>query len=485
MTQRKSAKNETPPPPRARAGRFVCAAGLLLGVLSFWAAFGFWSRMPIGRIRALRTEDYRAMYASVNRALGGAAYEGELHRYLSDILTESLTGRLTPEKLAEKMNLNSSPRDTSSLWRVQLATGRMRQLDGSTEDVWPAVHTWLEGLEKAHFNHRQGALSEVWALAYRNAGLDEGTAAEMGYSYVENPHGPFLEYFVGRMGELIERRRAAGDGAAADLCEKILLTLLRDWVLEAGPPGPRLLAAEKLAEFLGRAAPPVDGLDAAGIEALRNDLVQWRSSYVEALARQPIAVLSPRREPALTPMEHERLLRGAALVSWITAAAIAAGATALILTGVRIARRGANSAWRRAWLGAAVATLLVLAGGLAWIVLTPEAMRADFRSDFSSLQYTWRHPFIAGGAALLLTALAALLRRRDESGKDGFPARWKAGVWLLFCGLTVALLAGVLIGERARRGYERELRTAYDNPIVAVLGQDGEQRLDRLRQWTP
>ena len=488
MSHRKSAIPEAKP--RRRWPRILAYAVILaVSALTVWAATGFWNRMPIGSVRKLHTPDYRAMGVFYRRSLAGESLAADQFQTLSESLGEALTGQKTPDELTATMNIGSTPPGTSQLWRLQLAAARTWLLEQNAtprDQWWPVVRVYLEGLENAHFQNYQKASGDLWAAAYRNVGVDVGTAAELGADLVGNPHGPFVQYFAQRLRELIEQQQNSGDAAGARLCERILLTLLRDWVLESGPMGPRLLAAEKLTEYLQYPAiPRADAESTEKWSAIGHDLSVWRSAYLDEMKKRPIAVLSPRVEPAWTPAAHQRLLFWAALASWLYSAGIATAGVAIVLAIMRIIRRKSTTPWRDIWPAACIAAVIVLAGGLAWYYLTPGAVRADFRSDFSSLRYTWRHPFLAGGLALLISMLAELLRVRGGSVKHGFFARWEPATWMLWGGLMAMLLVSLWAGEKKRQSYERELRAACENPIVAVLGQDGEQRLDRLRQWTP
>lgn len=457
-----------------------------MGALGLWAAAAFTARMPVERIRTLRTEDYRAMYAFVSRMLTGEALEAELHRLLSASIVEALTGNADSEQLTAKMNLGTTPRGTSQLWRLQLAAGRIWLLEnkGAAQDQWwPAVRGYLEGLKHARFQHRQQKLADAWAAAYRNAGVDEGTAAELGGDFVGNPHGPFLQYFVERMRRLIDERRTAGDIPAARLCERILLALLKDWILEDGPAGPRLLAVDLLEQFLLQHHLLSNNIDIQAYNAMLRDLSAWRQKYLGELKRRPIAILSPHPAPALVPGEHERLLRAAAMTSWLTAACAAAAGLSLMLLVVRVVRRKPPAPLRSRLRVALVEVFLVCALGLGWICLLPESVRTDFRNGLSGLPYAWRHSFVSVGSVLLLSMLGAVLRCQRGSGQESRLARWEIDACLAWGGLTLVLLLSLGTGELTRRQYERELRSACENPLIAVLGAESEQRLEKLRQW--
>jgi hypothetical protein len=141
--------------------------------------------------------------------------------------------------------------------------------------------------------------------------------------------------------------------------------------------------------------------------------------------------------------------------------------------------------WASRVLVAIPIALLVMIGGLLWIHLWPDSIRADLRSDFSSWRYWWRHPFVAAGLTLALLSIAGWLHRSTAAGRRRLPTRigaLAAGTWLV---LAVMLWASAWAGERARRDYERALRAASADPVGALLGPEADGGLRELRRWQP
>jgi len=349
------------------------------------------------------------------------------------------------------------------------------------ENWWPQLHVFFQGMRQANLSHYQAALVRDWARAYELAGFGPGTARSLAEDLVAQRHGPFLQFFTSRVRRLIADRLHAGDAAAARVCRTTLYRLLRQWVLEPGPAGLRLLAADLLAQAAEH--DPAAGGSAAAQELAR-ELRAWRSAYREALRRLPIGVFDPHRKPALDPAADQRLLQCVALTNWLAAALLVVAAAALValLRGPRRVLRPGNATL--VW-GALLVGALVVLGGLGAVWLWPDWLRTDLRGDFSSLRYLWRHPFVAAGIALVGLLLAALLRPGPRAGKSTFASRLGAagaGAWLL---LAVGLWAAATAGQIAHSRCERAIRAACEDSISAVAGPHAQRLLARLHDWEP
>jgi hypothetical protein len=392
---------------------------------------------------------------------------------------------VAPEELLPMMAAAVHGLSRSQVGRLQLVAARMWLLEQRGEPIerwWPVLRDYLEGMRHANLEHDQTALTRHWAAAYQAVGLGPGTAYELAENLVGHAHGPFLEFFVPRLRRVVAERDQAGDTAAATTCRSVLYRMLRQWVLEPNSAGLRLLAADLLAESLESDAglePPTQA------QAIARSLRRWRSDYHEAARNCPVAILDPQRPLALAPAEHERLLARVGLMTWLASGTLTAGILALVFGWSWLRCRGGVARRIRLVLSAIGLALIVAIGGVLWIHLWPDAIRADLRRDFSSWRYWWRHPFLAAGLTLALVLAGALLQRAAFTGRARWAARLgavAAGTWLV---LAAMLWGSAWAGELARRDYERALRAAYEDPVAALVGPGADRALTELRRWNP
>ena len=462
----------------------ILLGALLASVPAGCSAVRLWRRLPAQHVARLELQELEAAFERVNRAITPEAREALALREASRTLSGALTNAVEPDQLQPTMARAVSRLARSQVGRLQLAAARMWLLEQAGEPVeswWPSLRVLLVGMQRANLEHHQVALTEHWATAYRAVGLGPGTAYELAEDLVGHPHGPFLEFFVPRLRRVIAEREQAGDEAAAATCRRVLTGLLKEWVLEPGSAGLRLLAADLLAESLEADV----GAEEAEAQALAQDLRRWRLAYREAARRRPVATLAAHRKPALAPAAHERLVARIGLVTWLGSATLMAGVVAILFGWSWVRNR--EAAVGRAWLALCgiSAALLVTIGGLLWVHLRPDSIRADLRSDFSALRYWWRHPFVAAGLTLIVLLVMGRLRASASNVKRLFSARLgaaTAGTWLV---LALVLWSSAWVGERARRDYERATRAAYQNPVAALTGSDAERMLASLRRWEP
>jgi hypothetical protein len=464
----------------------ILVGALLVSVPAGCSAVRFWRRLPIPCVSRLSGDDVQTAFDRVNRAMPADAREGLALRSASRTLAGAQRGLVAPEELAPTMAVAINTLRRSQVGRLQLAAARLWLLEQEGEppgNWWAALRDYLEGLRHANLGHYQAPLMRHWAAAYQAAGLGPGTAHGLAEDLVGHEHGPLLQFLVPRVRRLIAEREQAGDAAAATTCRAVLQSLLRQWVLEPGPAGLRLLAADLLADLL-EAEAGADDVDRR--LAVAESLRRWRADYRDAARRLPVAVLDPHRQPARAPAEHERLVTRVGLVTWLGSATITAAAVALLCGGSWLAGRANQPRGARLALQALGAGALVVVGGLLWFHLWPESLREDLRADFSSWRYWWRHPFAAAGLTLALLLLAGGLRwGSSPAGGSRFVARSgaaAAGTWLL---LAVILWGSAWAGELARRDYERARRAAGEDTVAAVLGPGAERALSELRRWNP
>ena len=462
----------------------ILLGALLASVPAGCSAVRLWRRLPARHVARLELPELEAAFERVNRAMTPEAREALALREASRALSGALTNAVAPDQFQPALARAVNSLTRSQVGRLQLAAARMwllEQRDEPIERRWPVLRDYLEGMQRANLEHHQVALTQHWATAYQVVGLGPGTAYELAEDLVGHPHGPFLEFFVPRLRRVIVEREQAGDEAAAATCRRVLTGLLKQWVLEPGSAGLRLLAADLLAESLEADVGPEE----TEAQAIAHDLRRWRSAYHEAARRRPIATLGVHRKPALAPAAHERLVARIGLMTWLGSATLMAGVIAILFGWSWVRNREAATGRARLALCGISAALLVMIGGVLWVRLRPDSIRADLRSDFSAVHYWWRHPFVAAGLTLIVLLVMGRLRASASSVKRLFPARLgaaAAGAWLV---IAVMLWGCAWAGERARRDYERATRAAYEHPIAALTGSDAESMLARLRRWEP
>lgn len=458
----------------------ILVGALLVSVPAGCSAIRLWRRLPTPCLGRLEAGELQAAFDRVNRTMPAEAREGFALRRASATLTDAMTGAVAPEELLPAMSATVGGLSRPRVGRLQLAAARLWLLEQAgqpPERWWPALRVYLEGMRHADLEHCQAALTRHWAAAYQAAGVDPGTAYGLAEDLVGHPHGPFLEFFVPRLRRVIVEREQAGDAGAAAACRSALHGLLRQWVLEPGSAGLRLLAADLLADTLEA--------DAAQNQELAQSLRGWRAAYRLAARARPIATLDPHRKPALAPAAHERLVARVALTTWLGSATLAAAIVALLFGWAWL--NGPHPVMSRTRLVLYVigSAAIVTAGGILWISLWPESTRHDLRSDFSSLRYWWRHPFGAAGLTLAVLLVSGLVRRRAPGGGPRYAARVGAAAAGTCLVLAALLWSSAWAGERARREYERALRAAHEDPVAAMLGSDAAGALSELRRWEP
>lgn len=479
--------------PSAAFPLIVLAAALLLSVPAVWNSVQFWLRLPPVRnlplvyelLLGIEFDRLETEFGLVNRNLPTEAREAFALRLASKMLKGTLAGLGEPGELQPAIGQAVGTLSKSQVGRLQQAAARMWLLEQAGEPIekwWPALRVFLEGMQHANLAHYQQPLVQHWARAYEAVGHGRGTAYGLAEDLVGHRHGPLLQFSVDRLQRVIEERQQAGDTAAATTCRGVLYRWLQQWVLEPGPAGLRLLAADLLASSLeaDHAAATTPEL-----QALADDLREWRRAYHQAARQRPVAIMAPQRRPALAPVAHERFFRRFALSIWLGAATLASAVLALTLAWAWLGRGRSSVGRRRLALNATIVVTIVIGIGLAWIYLWPDSIREDVRGDFSQLRFWWRYPLAAAGLTLTFTLAAGLLQRSPSDGQSRFVARLGAvagGTWLV---LAVMLWGSAIAGESARRDYEQATRAAQEDAVAALVGSDAERLLTRLRRWEP
>lgn len=461
----------------------MLAGGFVLSLPALWSAAGLWLRLPVVQASRVDPDEVQAAFDRSRRRTSAEAREAFALRLASSTLTGALTGKVEPGQLQTTIADAVRTLSRSRVGRLQQAAARMWVLEQRGEPIenwWPTLRVFLEGMQRANLRHYQATLVQDWTRAYELVQFGPGTAYSLAEDLVGHRHGPFLQFFTTRLRRVIAERELAGDSAAVGTCRGVLYRLLRQWVLEPGPAGLRLLAAELLAENLNDDAAAIRATDEG---ALAGDLRAWRAACLEAARRRPIGLLDPHRKPTLAAQADERLLARVALTTWLAAATLTAAVMGIVLAWAWIRRGGPVVRAGGLLMRSLIVACVVLVGGSAWIWLWPDSVRGDLRGDFSRFQYWWRHPFLAAALTLALVLAAALLQRAPEGRESRLVARLgaiAAGTWLM---LALTLWGSAIADEIARRGYERDTRAAYEDSVGAMAGADAEGLLTRLRRW--
>lgn len=484
----------------------VLLGALLLSVPAWWSTLAFWGRLPV--IQSLRVDPER-LQAAWNRAIRQGApevREAFALWFASIKLSDSCTGAVNGEDLQTAVADAHRIVAGSHLGRLQQVAVRMRLLEqrgAPVEQWWPVVRPYLEGLRRAEFAHRQHTLTALRRDLYVSLGVDPGTACELAEHVRDwHAHGTFLQYLAERVLQIRAEREQAGDAVSAATCRTVLRRLLKQWVLEPGPAGTRLLAADLLARDLEADARPADS-DA--LDPIATDMRAWRTAYRAEVRRCPVATLSAHSRPLGAPVAHERLLGRLGWTTWLAGATLAATVAALALAWFWLGIAGTRPGGREILPYAFGVTVLLGVGGAVRTVAWPDSVRAEARgllalaveweqgdsgADAASTG-TWAYyracvsALVAAGLALGGVAAAALLQGRRTGGKCPLRTRLGAsagGTWLL---LVLALWGATLAGEAARRDYEASTRAACEDAVAAVIGPEGDRLLDGLRRWEP
>lgn len=397
-----------------RAALFLVALGL--GTFALRSAWRLYQQVPavaLGRIDWPTIERRRA-------SLGGEAGEGRVLAILSNHVTRAYQKPTELPDLLRDAQAGAAQVRSTALPRLQIAALVLlaAQRDQVPPDEqWARVKPYLEGLQTASLAHHLLALEAADAAALQQAGLLDGIAARVAELHFNEVHGPLLQYLVGELTTFEAARAAAGDAAGAALAQQLADRWLRDWIIEPGPAGLRLLAADLLGQRLEQ-------------RGVQPDLVAkcraWRAAYRTAAGTMPAwpalfdvndAPLPPRA--ATAPRDYVN-------VTW--AAGTLTGAMLLALVGglFWIATPGSVLSVRAAALTAVVALAVAFAGVFviaarpAWV--DSECQRwARFLSDNAGHLGWPQLPGVAAAlAALAVFALATLLR---HTMRDPVPAQ--------------------------------------------------------------
>jgi hypothetical protein len=468
--------------PRTCKGRLVVLA--LAVILSFIAglqAWQLWSNLPGVRLARLTRADYQRAQREAEASLSREARQGLIAANVSHLFTSVLQNPdVYPATLETLQRMLSELQDTQ-LGRLQLAAFLMLEMERAAvpvEQWWPRLEPALSGLDQAQFPHFLAPLEDNQTEMYRSLGLSAGAARAQAEEIMGQPHGPLLQHLAPRLARLAQSRAAYNDGSDL-LCRRLLFKLLRQWTLDDGPPGVRLLAADLLAQAM--TAGNLTGPDLATSAQLAAQLREWRAAYRTAAAAHPpepypIAVGQvPYMRPGLrqrfviylpSTMRSFGAALGAALVS----------AVALILARgafLRVPKRHLN--WQLI-VGTTIAIAVVPAA-------LPHALTADdLRRLAPGVAGVPRATLAAFCLSVVLLSLAALPRPRA-----GSPRRARAGLVAVVAVWTSMFLSLQFLLDRQSFEGSHELATfcPRGDRVALVVGPDSMHLLDGLQAWQP
>jgi hypothetical protein len=467
------------------AALIVLVAAGAVSALAAWSALGLWRGLPYSQITALPGEEVVAAFRAASASAPEQVRAAWLLADVGKQFTAALRDEAALERLGGEVASYAAGQTHTQLGRLQQAATRMLELERAAtpiEQWWPALEPYLVGLSRANFAHFEHELIVAWTDVYRSLGVAPGTACRNARLQVGHPHGPFLQYFVMRLRRVAQVEEQRGNAAGAQTCRTVMRCLLRQWVLDPGPPGVRLLAADLLADLL-EAEPASTAASSAS--RLAQDLRAWRALYHDSACERPVEFLRLTSEPSLCPREYERLFTWLALSTWTCAAAIGLGLVVLLTGWAGLIRRRGKAHPLRAFIMATIVTAVIVATGVLWLRFAPDTIREDFRRDWSvtSLAEWWRYPLVSAALAIVLVSVPALVRRAPGGGKPARLVRLSAGASATWLVLATLGLVCILAADAAQTAYERATHAAALDPLRAIVGPDADRLLDGLRSW--
>lgn len=491
----KPAAARSRPAPAAEPARvsrgllLVMLAALVASVIAAVQLHALWRSLPGPARAALNRDVVRSTFARARPNYTAPARQGLLLVISGQEFNDALRNSDRLPALADELrNRLAALRDTD-VGRLQFlaATLEQRRLAGQTPlEWWPAVQPLLAGLRGGRFRHFLNELLAAEAAVYQELGLRPAVALCTAQDNIGWPHGPYLQVLAARLTELAAALAADGQPEAAATCRTALREVLRQWVLEPGPPSVRLLAADLLARELESAAAddPAMADDAAAsiIEKCR----AWRTRYHAraAAAPEPPLVLRLGEDPPPAPFAVP--LRLLAWALWLAAAAATAGVVA-ILTYTRGWRRGVASVKRRGrrMLSLAPATVLLIGGGIH-AVLRDTRFDQDLRRLDQAGGGWPTLVWLAVGATVMLLAAAAALhaRRKPPQPRRAWlaMARTAATTWLA---LALAALLSIIPVRNQMFYYEMMCARGLEAATAAIASPLDHTLIAVLEAWRP
>lgn len=388
----------------------------------------------------------------------------------------------------------------SGFARLQLLAARLLQQEraGQPPQAWAATaRPILDSIPLDGAPTYQASLQRAVAQAFAARGLRPGVAALLAQSDIRHPHGPLLQFVAERVGRCADAL-PADDGETAAALRRGLVRALRPLVLDEGPAGLRLLAADLLADLLP-AAPPLS--PSVSNRDVVDALTRWTARYRAAAAARPPGAIGGGSEAFAAPREHARFATWLGLLAWAlgsTGALSIAALAALPFAGPRESRPVPLPTFCRS--GAVAAALI--AGGWLCIAMAEPWVLSDLRQANAGGLPGLKTAGAAAGlalAALLISVAAARPRQATPKAPESRPSRsgqtpvskptargrfacTAAWAWLLTA-LSACVAAGLTSAAQAR--LDAALLASAEDSIASVAGADHAALLAPLHQTAP
>lgn len=475
-------KNAPTPGGRRRGPLLALGLGLVLTAGAVWAVLELWRRLPASQYQSIRAGALEAARANPT----GAAREGLVLIVNSNQFTAAWQGRRSVHATRDEIRSRLLELPNTQVGRLQLVALTLLEAERRGEPIetaWPRVQPLLSGVERAPLPHFYNEALVHEQRTYERVGLSPAVAWGAAQASLGTPHGPFLQYYVRRMTLLADALEANDDAAASQTCRRVVRRLLRQWVLDVGPPSLCLPAGDLLAAELERAAPAPDSMEAAIVAKCR----QWRQAYHErATVRPPPAPLLRISDDPPPPPNWGNLDRQLPVLGWTVAATVVFMLVALVCSAVSRFMGLPTPHTSRATVLGVVGALITV--GIAWSVSA--GLRGTVLEDLRRIGPPCiavpRLPLVAAGVAVAATAGAAAIASR------GLPARrqrWVGAVaavgraaWPV---AAVAVLGMCWINLHMHFFLERPYMTGPEAALAWFAAPNAHGLLDDLRVWDP
>ena len=470
----------------------MLAAAGVLSVVAGFQVHGLWRSLPGPRLERLydkggaEREAYLQELRRADASMSAEAREALCAVELSGAFTAALFDERVLSKNRDLVQARLNALSHTEIGRLQLAALYVLEMERAgkpPEQWWPTLVPLLGGYSRACYAHYLAKLIDSRRDVFRTVGLAPGTGRGEALRYVGHPHGPLLQFLVARLKQVADARRD-NDPESAAVCQQVSRRLLKEWILEPGPIGLRLLAADLLARELesNTTSAPADETD------LAVRLRAWRAAYRAGAATRPVPVapLGLRGDPELFPAAYDRLALRAAGTLWAAASAVAAAVLALLALAVGASSGVRWPTWGRLEPAGAALAVVVMAAWFFVAAYAPEVTTDDLRR-LGSGEIGWpRTPFPAAGLVLVALALTWIWPAAGESPlgvRSMRAARVATSMWFMLCVFLLVFSArtGAALGDYERMTGDVSLAEEY-----AIIAQtDDSGFLEALRAWTP
>lgn len=474
--------HDKPPPSYLWVAPFVLVLlALLCTSIGVSLLAGMWGRLPQSVLKL----DLGAQFSDAQRglptteALRAAMIIREAARVVKSYLPPTpSTG--DPQGDVLRVYGGASPSEIS---RMHLAAARLLTLEKTNQprdSWWPSIKPFLEGTAASPMpTHEREFLAAIADAYDAKTPLDSGTAYEMSEQTIQHMQSGVVQYLTRKIREIVDERRAAGDGQGATIARLAFIQFMRSLLAPQEPVSTRLLAADVLADFL--AGEPKEIRPKEVIAALRG----WRAEVTKAARARQSTMFGVSGGPDMVHPLQERLANAIARSAGLALTSLLLGAVTLVLAWPLLA--GGISAIRYrgvAYAGVGLAFAAIVAVLVVQGTMTDRVFEDVRRAGHESWT-TLVTPKVVGAVALALAALVSLI---PLGGAHHVSKLARAGA---ICGIawlctSFWLIGSSIMAERARQTYETELGRALRVDVIALLaGPNVDKKLDPVRNWQP